>query len=102
MNSVTHNSPEEVAGEIANRRSLGQRAALALIRAYQLMLSPWIGRQCRFYPTCSHYASEAIEAHGVCKGAYLSARRLGKCHPFHPGGVDLVPEPAKPTQTHNS
>ena len=67
------------------------RGALALIRVYQLTLSPYLGRHCRFYPTCSHYAMEAIATHGLLRGAALSARRLGRCHPFHPGGVALVP-----------
>lgn len=66
-------------------------AVLGLIRCYQLLLSPWLGQQCRFYPTCSHYAAQAVETHGVCKGVYLTAARLGKCHPFHSGGVDPVP-----------
>ena len=73
-------------------RSLSVRLALMMIRGYQLVLSPWIGRQCRFYPTCSHYATEAIREHGLWRGTSLTLRRLGKCHPFHPGGVDLVPE----------
>ncbi len=72
--------------------SLPVRMALAAIRGYQLVLSPWIGRQCRFYPTCSHYATDALREHGLVKGTWLTMRRLGKCHPFHPGGVDLVPE----------
>lgn len=63
----------------------------AAIRAYQVTLSPYLGRQCRFYPTCSHYAYEAIDIHGARKGALLAAKRLSKCHPFHAGGVDLVP-----------
>ena len=58
--------------------------AQLLIRLYQLTLSPWLGRSCRFYPTCSNYALEAIELHGVL-------RRLGRCHPFHPGGFDPPP-----------
>ncbi len=70
---------------------LGVRLALMLIRGYQLVLSPWIGRQCRFYPTCSHYAAEAIHTHGLLAGGWLMLKRIGKCHPFHPGGVDLVP-----------
>ncbi len=73
---------------------LFSRCALAAIRLYQLTLSPYMGRQCRFYPTCSHYAVEAIETHGLARGAALAIRRLGRCHPFHPGGVDLVPAPA--------
>lgn len=69
-----------------------QKFALGLIRLYQLTLSPWIGRQCRFYPTCSHYAAEAIQTYGVLKGSGLAAKRLAKCHPFHSGGIDLVPD----------
>lgn len=67
---------------------------LGLIRAYQFLLSPWIGNQCRFYPTCSHYAYEAIERHGALAGTYLAARRLGRCHPWCEGGLDPVPEQA--------
>lgn len=74
-----------------NPSELPKHAALALIRLYQLTLSGYIGRQCRFYPTCSHYAAEAIERHGLLRGGVLSLARLGRCHPFHPGGVDLVP-----------
>lgn len=66
--------------------------SVALIRVYRYLLSPWIGNQCRFYPSCSHYAEEAIETHGFVKGAYLTLRRLLKCHPWHSGGIDLVPE----------
>jgi len=68
-----------------------KKAALLGIRLYQLVLSPLIGRQCRFYPSCSSYTQEAIEKHGVFKGIFLGGKRLLKCHPFHPGGVDLVP-----------
>lgn len=74
-----------------NPNELPKRAALAAIRGYQLTLSPFIGGQCRFYPTCSHYAVEAIERHGPWRGGWLAVRRLGRCHPFHPGGVDPVP-----------
>jgi putative membrane protein insertion efficiency factor len=62
-----------------------------LIRAYQLVVSPWLGPRCRFYPSCSHYAQQALEAHGVCRGCWLTLRRLARCHPFHPGGYDPVP-----------
>jgi putative membrane protein insertion efficiency factor len=65
--------------------------ALGSIRLYQLILSPLIGNQCRFHPTCSNYAMEAIGRHGVLKGVWLAARRLARCHPFHPGGFDPVP-----------
>jgi len=65
--------------------------ALFLIRCYQLLLSPLLGRHCRFYPTCSVYTYEAIEKYGLLKGIFLGSKRLLKCHPFHPGGVDFVP-----------
>jgi putative membrane protein insertion efficiency factor len=68
-----------------------KRAALLAIRLYQLVLSPILGGQCRFYPSCSAYTREAIEKHGLLKGLALGGRRLLKCHPFHPGGVDTVP-----------
>ena len=75
-------------------RDLPKRIALGAIRVYQLTLSPYIGGQCRFHPTCSHYASEAIGSFGVLRGSALAIRRLSRCHPFHPGGFDPVP-PAK-------
>jgi uncharacterized protein len=62
-----------------------------LIRAYQVIVSPMLGPSCRFTPSCSDYACEAIRRHGAVKGTMLSARRLLKCHPFHPGGIDPVP-----------
>ena len=65
--------------------------ALALIRLYQLTLSPLIGTRCRFHPTCSAYTREAIEKHGVLRGVFLGTRRLLRCHPFHAGGIDPVP-----------
>jgi len=65
--------------------------ATFLIRLYQWTLSPWLGGACRFYPTCSSYALEAIELHGTARGAWLTVRRLCKCHPFHPGGFDPPP-----------
>ena len=69
-----------------------KKIGIALIHCYRYLASPWVGNQCRFYPTCSHYAEEAIETHGFIKGCILAAKRLLKCHPWHPGGVDLVPE----------
>jgi putative membrane protein insertion efficiency factor len=63
-----------------------------LVRAYQLCISPFLGQNCRFYPSCSQYAIEAINRHGSMKGGWLSAKRLCKCHPWHPGGLDPVPE----------
>lgn len=64
---------------------------LTLIRAYQYLLSPWVGNQCRFYPTCSEYARQAIELHGPARGSWLASRRLCRCHPWHEGGMDPVP-----------
>ncbi len=64
---------------------------LFLIRLYQLGISPYIGPHCRFTPTCSRYAYEAITKYGAVKGGYLAVRRLLKCHPFHEGGYDPVP-----------
>jgi putative membrane protein insertion efficiency factor len=64
---------------------------LALIRAYQLVISPWTPPSCRFYPSCSQYALIAIERHGVLRGGWLALRRLGRCHPWTRGGVDHVP-----------
>ncbi len=62
-----------------------------LIRAYQYAISPFLGNNCRFYPSCSHYMLEAIETHGLLKGIGLGTRRILKCHPWNDGGIDLVP-----------
>ncbi len=64
---------------------------LALLRGYRYLLSPWIGGSCRYWPTCSEYASEAIEAHGAARGSYMAMARLARCHPYGAGGVDPVP-----------
>ena len=74
-------------------RQLPKRLLKALLRAYQLTLSPYIGRQCTFYPTCSHYAMDALETHGVAKGSWLAVKRVCRCHPFNPGGFDPVELP---------
>ena len=62
-----------------------------LIRGYQLAISPLFGPRCRFYPSCSHYALEAIETHGATRGVWLAIKRIARCHPFHEGGFDPVP-----------
>lgn len=69
------------------------------IRGYRRFISPLLGSNCRFHPSCSEYALCAIERHGAGKGLYLSVRRLIKCHPFHEGGYDPVPGTAKPNNT---
>ena len=68
-----------------------KRLLLALIDGYRLSLSPFFGTQCRFYPSCSSYAREAIETHGAWRGSRLAIRRILRCNPWHPGGVDPVP-----------
>ena len=72
-------------------RSLPRQILTGLIRGYQLVISPALPAACRFTPTCSQYALEAVQRHGVFKGSWLAARRLAKCHPFHEGGTDPVP-----------
>jgi uncharacterized protein len=74
----------------APARALRQ-GVVAILRAYKLIVSPLLPSACRFYPTCSEYMREAVERRGVIHGIYLGLKRLAKCHPFHPGGVDLVP-----------
>lgn len=70
---------------------LGARLVAGLIRGYQHAMS-WAPSRCRFYPSCSQYTLEAVTSHGVVRGLWLGARRIGRCHPWNPGGVDPVPE----------
>lgn len=67
------------------------RLLVGLIKGYQYVLSPWIGQQCRFSPTCSQYALEALQQHGAWRGSYYALRRLLRCHPWHAGGHDPIP-----------
>jgi len=85
-----------------------KQALILLVRGYQLLLSPVLGNNCRFYPSCSSYMIEAIEVHGIIKGIWLGTRRLLRCHPYSDGGIDPVPPrcdcsssgiPSKTTQT---
>jgi uncharacterized protein len=69
-----------------------KKVFLAIIRFYQLIISPLKPPSCRFYPTCSHYGMEAVQRFGALKGGWLTIKRILKCHPFHPGGLDPVPE----------
>ncbi len=64
---------------------------LVLVRGYRRLVSPVLPPVCRFYPSCSRYAETALERHGAVRGSWLTARRLVRCHPFHPGGIDPVP-----------
>jgi len=77
------------------------RVAIGLLRVYQYVLSPLLGPRCRFAPSCSEYAVGALGCHGLLRGSWLSARRLCKCHPWHPGGYDPVPVSAGKDSAHH-
>ncbi|NMG76695.1 membrane protein insertion efficiency factor YidD [Aromatoleum diolicum] len=64
---------------------------LGMLGVYRYAVSPLLGRNCRFHPSCSEYAVEAVERHGAMRGGWLAFKRVGRCHPFHPGGYDPVP-----------
>lgn len=68
-----------------------KRPVVMLIRFYQYAISPFLGRSCRYHPSCSEYAVEAVEKYGALKGSWLAIKRVGRCHPWHPGGYDPVP-----------
>jgi len=72
-------------------RSLLVYPLLLLIRGYQVAISPMLGSRCRFYPSCSEYSMAALRQHGLFGGLWLAVRRIGRCHPWHPGGYDPVP-----------
>jgi len=76
----------------AGSPSAGQRVALLLIRGYQMLFSPLFAGSCRFTPSCSRYAADAIKRFGVLRGSYLAMRRLSRCHPFGAHGVDPIPD----------
>ena len=78
-----------------------RRALIGLVKAYRLLLSPWLGQSCRFEPTCSVYAIEALERHGAAKGSYLTLHRIARCQPWCQGGHDPVP-PKSPCRTDKS
>lgn len=65
---------------------------IVLVRMYQLLISPFVGQRCRFYPSCSRYAIEALSRFGTVRGGWLALKRIVRCHPFHPGGYDPVPK----------
>ncbi|CDQ11618.1 putative membrane protein insertion efficiency factor [Acidithiobacillus ferrivorans] len=68
-----------------------RHVAVVVVRGYQYVISPMLGPRCRFYPTCSEYACQAIERYGIAKGSWLGIKRISRCHPWHSGGVDPVP-----------
>lgn len=72
-------------------RRVPRHVLIAAVRGYQLVLSPIFGGACRYYPSCSAYATEALERHGARRGGWLALRRIARCHPFRPGGFDPVP-----------
>ncbi|QJE00231.1 membrane protein insertion efficiency factor YidD [Massilia forsythiae] len=74
------------------------RLLVWLLRGYQLLVSPMLGQNCRFYPTCSNYAIEAVEVHGAARGGWLAVRRVCRCHPWNAGGVDPVPRHGAPME----
>jgi len=78
-----------------------RRILTTVIRGYRYLLSPMLGPNCRFYPSCSCYAEEAIESHGAMRGSYLAIRRILRCHPWHEGGFDPVP-PRTSAPSHHS
>lgn len=77
-----------------SKRTLPQRLLMGLVRGYQLLLSPWLNAGCRYSPTCSAYAMQALEKHGACAGTYLAAARILRCNPLSCGGHDPVPDNA--------
>jgi putative membrane protein insertion efficiency factor len=83
-------------------KSHGARALLLLVRFYIVFLSPFFGGACKFYPSCSNYAAEAIARHGARRGFALAMKRLLRCHPFTRGGVDFVPDLAAEPTTYNT
>ena len=90
---VTRNAQREP----RQRPSPAARFLMLLLTGYRTFISPLLGPRCRFYPSCSAYALEAVQVHGALRGSWLAARRLSRCHPFHAGGLDPVPaRAAKP------
>ena len=75
----------------SDRPSLAARLGIFVLYIYRRLISPFLGQNCRFHPTCSRYAMEAMRSHGFLRGGWLAAKRVSRCHPFHEGGLDPVP-----------
>ncbi|MEN8233407.1 MAG: membrane protein insertion efficiency factor YidD [Actinomycetota bacterium] len=82
--------------------SPGARLLMGGVRLYQKALSPVLGGNCRYYPSCSEYGYDAIRLHGAARGSWMAVKRIGRCHPFHEGGFDPVPEPDQNEHKHNT
>ena len=76
---------------MASIKQISQKILIGIVKGYQYTISPLLGTRCRFYPSCSNYAINALNEHGVIQGCWLIFKRIIKCHPFHQGGVDFVP-----------
>lgn len=85
--------------EVQREAGLVARLLLGLIGAYSRLVSPMLGANCRYHPTCSAYARQAITTRGALRGSWLAAKRLGRCHPFHDGGYDPVPAAVSDSST---
>ena len=92
MTSTTQSQTRE-------RPSAAARVLVLLLNGYRRFISPLLAERCRFYPSCSAFALEAVQVHGAVRGSWLAARRLSRCHPFHAGGLDPVPAPRRPAET---
>jgi uncharacterized protein len=89
---VAHAAGEQrVTAQPGRKPSAAARLLAIALVSYQRFVSPLLGPRCRFYPSCSAYALEAVRVHGAVRGSWLAVRRLSRCHPFHPGGLDFVP-----------
>jgi uncharacterized protein len=84
--------------QVTKRPSAAAWFLMLLLHGYRRFISPLLAERCRFYPSCSAYALEAVQVHGALRGSWLAARRLSRCHPFHAGGLDPVPAPRRKVQ----
>jgi uncharacterized protein len=90
--AIATKNPRPALAAAAKARTLGAWWLLALVQVYKIFFSPFLGGACKFYPSCSNYAQEAIELHGARRGSWLALKRLGRCRPFTEGGFDPVPD----------